>query len=75
MHDDAKLMKEMSTTILLELMASGLDANQAMVVLAKTLASGFFADGVSKEEAVERFKKVSDSTYDAIEEAYTRRKQ
>jgi hypothetical protein len=75
MHDDAKLMKEMSTTILLELMSSGLTAQQSMVVLAKTLASGFFADGVSKEEAVERFKEVSDSTYASIEEAYARRKQ
>jgi hypothetical protein len=75
MHDDAKLMKEMSAYILMELMQSGLDAHQGMMVLAKTATSGFFADGLNREEAVERFRQVVDMTYDSIEESLSRRKQ
>lgn len=76
MNDEvAKLMSQMSAHILAELMQSGLTAHQGMMVLAKTATSGFYADGLTREEAVDRFRGVVNLTYDAIEEAMSRRMQ
>lgn len=76
MNDEAaKLMSEMSAAILQQLMVSGLNAHQGMMVLAKTATTGFYVDGLTREEAVDRFKDVVNLTYDAIEEAMARRVQ
>lgn len=65
-----KLMREMSAIILMDLMQSGLDAHQAMAVLAQTATSGFYAEGLTREEALGRFAEVVAATYDRLDEQF-----
>ena len=68
--EEMKLMREMSAVILIDLLQSGLDAHQAMAVLAQTATSGFYAEGLSREEALERFAEVVAGTYDRLDEQF-----
>lgn len=63
----ATLMGQMSQKILLDLVKSGLTPHECMVVLAQTAAAGFFADQLTREQAMGRFKQVVDNVYDGQE--------
>ena len=65
--DQVDGMKQMSRKILVDAINSGLTPHQVMYVLAHTATSGFFADGLTREEACARFADVVDNVYNSLE--------
>jgi hypothetical protein len=61
------LMSQMSKKILLDLIKSGLTPHESMVVLAQTAAAGFFAEQLTREQSMARFKQMVDNVYDGYE--------
>jgi len=59
----AEKMEEMATSIVVDLMQSGLSPHEGMMVLARTLAVSFRVERISREEAVQRFTQVVDAVY------------
>ena len=60
----ATLMGQMSQKILFDLIKSGLTPHECMVVLAQTAAAAFFAEQLTREQSMERFKQIVDNVYD-----------
>lgn len=62
----AEKMEEMATSIVIDLMQSGLSPHEGMVVLAQTLAVAFRTDNVSRKEAIRRFTQIVDNVYNDV---------
>ena len=63
----ASLMSQMARKILIDLVESGLTPHESMLVLAQTAAAGFFAEQLTREEAMGRFEQVVSILYDGYE--------
>jgi hypothetical protein len=62
----AEKMEEMATSIVIDLMHSGLSPHEGMVVLAQTLAVAFRTDNVPRKEAIKRFTQIVDNVYNDV---------
>ena len=66
--DTTDAMKAMSKKILMDLLTSGLTPHESMYVLAHTLASGFYADKINRDQAAARFATVTNMVYKSLED-------
>lgn len=72
MNATDELMSTMSLKIVSDLMKSGLSPHEGMLVLCRTVISGFYAEGLSKEEAIGRLIEVVHITYNCADQLFNK---
>jgi hypothetical protein len=59
---------QVSEDIMVRLMSSGLNPEEGIVVLLQTAATGFYADGMHREDALYIFEQLLDRVYLSLSE-------
>lgn len=62
------IASQVAEDIMARLMSSGLNAEEGIVVLLQTAATGFYADGMHREEAIYIFENLLDRVYLSLNE-------